>query len=150
MEGRGRRRNRSRTREKPFEINISTSDMSSRMQNFIMEQVIECLNNRSHPKKMCRYIRERCNERYGPSWDCFVAREYYGWVNIMVHFMFMSLWLDYWREPLMMSINIYPTFVNYPRKWRITEWDPSKWEEPASRLIKANQFSWHPGYNMSK
>ncbi|CDI96979.1 expressed protein [Echinococcus multilocularis] len=78
MESRSRRRSRSRNRERPYEITISTADMSSKMQTFIMEQVIECLNNRSHPKKMCRYIRERCNERYGPSWDCFVAREYYG------------------------------------------------------------------------
>lgn len=60
------------------DINISTADMSKRMQEFIIDQVVECYQNGCHPKKMCRYIRERCNERYGPSWDCFVSREYYG------------------------------------------------------------------------
>ncbi|VUZ46374.1 unnamed protein product [Hymenolepis diminuta] len=72
------RYNRGRHSGKVYDITISIADMSKKMQDFIIEQVVECLNKGWHPKKMCRFIRERCNEKYGPSWDCFVSREYYG------------------------------------------------------------------------
>ncbi|VDN96302.1 unnamed protein product [Rodentolepis nana] len=63
------RYNRGRHSGRVYDINISTADMSRKMKEFIIEQVVECLNNGWHPKNMCRFIRERCNERYGPSWD---------------------------------------------------------------------------------
>ena len=81
MQERPRHYSRTRHSERPFEITISTTDMPLKMQDFIMERVMECLYHRWHPKKMCRYIREKCNEKYGPSWDCFVSREYYGWAG---------------------------------------------------------------------